>query len=100
MPNMIKNEIKQALLGNMRISSGWHRNEYLRSGLLRHRSHNFPYSGTCPVRRGGSVHLSLTFNGAFLNLWFATPLGVAYQISCVSNIYITLNNSSKITVMK
>ena len=34
-----------------------------------------------------------------LNLWAATSLGVAYQIFCISDIYITINNS-KITVMK
>ena len=35
-----------------------------------------------------------------LNLLVVTPLGVTYQISCISDIYITIHNSSKITVMK
>jgi hypothetical protein len=35
-----------------------------------------------------------------LNMWVVTPLEVAYQISYISNIYIIIYNSSKITVMK
>lgn len=44
---------------------------------------------------------------AFFTLWFITPLGVnnaftgiAYQISCISDIYISIHNSSTIMVMK
>lgn len=40
-------------------------------------------------------------NGFFpLGLWTWDPCGVAYQISCRSDIYITIPNSSKITVTK
>jgi hypothetical protein len=35
-----------------------------------------------------------------LSLWVDTSIGVTYQISCISDIYITIHNSSKITVMK
>ena len=43
-----------------------------------------------------------------LNLWVTTPLwgandpyiGIAYQISCISGIYITIHNNSKITLGK
>lgn len=35
-----------------------------------------------------------------LNPWVSIPLGVAYQISCLSDTYITIHNDSKITVMK
>jgi hypothetical protein len=31
-----------------------------------------------------------------LNLWVTIPLGVTYQISCISDIYITICNISKI----
>ena len=34
-----------------------------------------------------------------LNLGVATPLGVTYQIFCISDIYIVIHNSSKIIVM-
>lgn len=37
---------------------------------------------------------------AVLNLWGASPLGVACQISYLSDIYITINNNRKITVGK
>jgi hypothetical protein len=47
---------------------------------------------------------------AFLNLWVETPLGVgssndsfigvAYQMSCILDIYIRIHNSSQIAVMK
>ena len=37
---------------------------------------------------------------AVLNLWVATPFEVTYQISYISEIYITNHNSSKIIVMK
>jgi hypothetical protein len=30
-----------------------------------------------------------------LNLWVTTPLGIAYYISCMSDIYITIQKSSK-----
>jgi hypothetical protein len=36
----------------------------------------------------------------FLNLWVMIPLGVKYQISCISGVYIMIHNSSKITGMK
>jgi hypothetical protein len=35
-----------------------------------------------------------------LNLWVVTPLGVAYQMSYESYIFISIHNSSKIKVMK
>jgi len=35
-----------------------------------------------------------------LNLWVATPIGVTCQPSCISIIYVTIHNSSKITAMK
>ena len=42
-----------------------------------------------------------------LKLWVMTPVelhdiltGVPYQISCISDIYIMIHNSNKITVMK
>jgi hypothetical protein len=35
-----------------------------------------------------------------LNLWVSTHLGVAHQISCISDIYINIHNSNKITVIK
>ena len=35
-----------------------------------------------------------------LNLRVATPLGITYQISCTSDIYIMIHNSSKVRVMK
>jgi hypothetical protein len=31
-----------------------------------------------------------------LNVWVMTPLGLAYQLSCISNIYSTIHQSSKI----
>lgn len=34
-----------------------------------------------------------------LNLWVSVPWGVAYQISCISAIYITMHNGSNITVV-
>jgi hypothetical protein len=34
-----------------------------------------------------------------LNLWISTPTGVTYQMSCITDIYITIPNSSKLTVM-
>lgn len=33
-------------------------------------------------------------------VWVVTPLGVEYQRSCISDIYMTIHNSSKITVLK
>ena len=35
-----------------------------------------------------------------LNLWVTTFTGAAYQVSCMSDIYIMIHTSSKITVMK
>ena len=35
-----------------------------------------------------------------LNLWASTPLGVTYKLSGMSDIYIMIYKSSKITVMK
>jgi hypothetical protein len=35
-----------------------------------------------------------------INLWVVTPLRVAYQIYCISDIYITIHNSNKIGVLK
>jgi hypothetical protein len=35
-----------------------------------------------------------------LNLWASTPLGVTYKLSGMSDIYIMIYESSKITVMK
>lgn len=35
-----------------------------------------------------------------LNVWVATPLGVEYQKSCISDIYIIICNSDKSTTMK
>jgi hypothetical protein len=35
-----------------------------------------------------------------LNLWVKTPLGGAYQVSCISDTYIAIHNGSKITVIK
>ena len=35
-----------------------------------------------------------------LNLWVLTPRGAIYQIPCISDIYIMIQNSSKITVME
>lgn len=37
---------------------------------------------------------------AVLTLWASTLLGVAYQLSCISEIYITTHNGSKIAAMK
>lgn len=37
-------------------------------------------------------------NAVVLNMWVATPLGVVYWISCISDI--TIRNSSKFTVMR
>jgi hypothetical protein len=34
------------------------------------------------------------------NLWVTSPLGIAYQISCISDIYIIIYKSRRITVMK
>ena len=39
-------------------------------------------------------------NTVVLNLWVATPVGVSYQIYCISVIYIMIHNSGKITVTK
>lgn len=36
----------------------------------------------------------------FLNLWVLTHLGVASQVSCMSDAYITIHTSSKLTVRK
>jgi hypothetical protein len=36
----------------------------------------------------------------FPNLWVMTPLGVAYQISYISDIYVMIHSSCKITVVK
>ena len=35
-----------------------------------------------------------------LNLWVVIPLGATYKIDCIADIYITIHNSSKYTVMK
>ena len=35
-----------------------------------------------------------------LNLWVVIPLGATYKIDCIADIYITIHNSSKVTVMK
>jgi hypothetical protein len=35
-----------------------------------------------------------------LNLWVTTLPGVTCQISCISDIHITIHSSSRITVMK
>lgn len=43
---------------------------------------------------------SLAPKAAVLNLWVQTSLGVASQISCVSVMYVTINNSSKTAFMK
>jgi len=46
-------------------------------------------------------HLGSVPPGAVvLNLWVMTLLGGTYLISCISDIYITIHNSSTITVMK
>ena len=37
---------------------------------------------------------------AVLNLWVMSHFGVAHQISCISDNYITIHNSNKIAVMK
>jgi hypothetical protein len=37
---------------------------------------------------------------AALSLWVTAPLGIAYWISYISDIYITIYNSSKIIVMR
>ena len=36
------------------------------------------------------------FRIVIVNLWVETPLGVAYQISCISDIYIIIDNSKKL----
>jgi hypothetical protein len=48
------------------------------------------------------VDLNELFNTVVLNLWVAQPLQdcVIRQISCLSDIYVMIHNSSKITVMK
>lgn len=35
-----------------------------------------------------------------LNLWVPTSLGVKYQVYCIPDIYIMIQNSSKITAMR
>lgn len=35
-----------------------------------------------------------------LNLWVVSPLEVTYQISCIADIYIMVQYSSKMTLMK
>ena len=44
----------------------------------------------------GVISLLWSFKTVVLNLWVGTPLRVACQISCVSDIYIMIHNSSKI----
>ena len=39
-------------------------------------------------------------NTVVLNLWVATPVGVSYQIYCISVIYIMIHNPGKISVTK
>ena len=46
-----------------------------------------------------TVGLAFTLNHLFSN-WVGTPSRVTYQISCISDIYITVHNISKITVIK
>jgi hypothetical protein len=47
------------------------------------------------------IHEAVTSPTAVvLSLWVTTLLGVAYQISCISEIYITTHNSSKIATVK
>lgn len=35
-----------------------------------------------------------------LNMWVSAPIGVTYQISHISDIYITIHHTGKITIMK
>lgn len=44
-------------------------------------------------------HLPLSIT-VVLDPWVFTPLGVASQIPCISDIYIKIHNSRKITVVK
>lgn len=48
----------------------------------------------------GSWNLSVCLEPVVPNLWVATSLEVTYQISCVSGIYFTVHNHSKISFMK
>lgn len=42
----------------------------------------------------------LSFSGLILNLWVVAPSGVMCQEACISDIYIIIDNSGEITVMK
>lgn len=55
----------------------------------------------CKRKRGHNLQpKSLQSITVVLNWWAMTPHKVAYQISCISNFYIMIYNSNKITVMK
>lgn len=47
----------------------------------------------------GDVTAVQDTSAAVLNLWARIPLGVAYQVACISDIYTVTHNSGKITVM-
>jgi hypothetical protein len=40
------------------------------------------------------------YNDNTTEQWFSTPLGGAYQISCISDIHIMIHNSRKIKLKK
>lgn len=58
-----------------------------------------PYS----LRQGLSIktiNMTMRTSTAAPNLWVETTLGVIYQISCISENYITIHNGGKITATK
>lgn len=52
-----------------------------------------------PERNITTFKVILTLRSTVLNLWVDTPLGVAYLISYISDIYIAIYSNNKIIVM-
>jgi hypothetical protein len=42
--------------------------------------------------------MALSLTSVVLSVWVSIPFGVTYQISCISDIYIMIQSSNKITV--
>lgn len=58
-----------------------------------------PDSRPCEIKVDAAHSSTLRIRAVILNLWVLAPLRVKDLISCLSDIYITIHNSSKIMVM-